>query len=121
MKPGREIADYLRDILDAIQKIERFIGGMDFVQFAGDEKTVFAVIRGLEIVGEAARNVPKAVQNRYPAVPWREMSGIRDKLTHGYFRVNLQVVWKTIEEDLPALRVQVDRALADMTREKGQA
>ena len=120
MKPRREVADYLRDILDAIQKIERFIGGMDFAQFASDEKTVFAVIRGLEIVGEAAKNVPKAVQSRYPTVPWREMSGIRDKLTHGYFRVNLEVVWKTIHEDLPGLRVQVDRVLADMAHEKNQ-
>ncbi|MCI0483169.1 MAG: DUF86 domain-containing protein [candidate division NC10 bacterium] len=121
MKPRREIADYLRDILDAIQKIERFIGGMDFARFAADEKTVFAVIRALEIVGEAARNVPKAVQSRYPTVPSREMSGIRDKLAHGYFRVNLEVIWKTIHEDLPGLRVQVDRVLTDMTREKGQA
>jgi uncharacterized protein with HEPN domain len=120
MKPRREIADYLRDILDAIQKIERFVGEMDFAQFAGDEKTVFAVIRGLEIVGEAAKNVPKAVQRRYPTVPWREISGIRDKLTHGYYSVNLRVVWKTIQEDLPGLRLQVGRVLADMTREKGQ-
>lgn len=121
MKPRREIADYLHDILDSIQKIERFIGGMDFVQFAGDEKTVFAVIRGLEIVGEAARNIPKVVHGRYPTVPWREMMGIRDKLAHGYFRVNLQVLRKTIHEDLPDLRVQVDRVLADIGQEKGQA
>lgn len=121
MKPRREFVDYLRDILDAIEKIDQFTAGMNYGQFTADVKTVYAVVRALEIVGEAAKNVPKAVQSRHPTVPWREMSGIRDKLTHGYFRVNLQVVWNTIHEDLPGLRVQVDRVLADMAREKGQA
>ncbi len=121
MNPRREIVDYLQDILDAIEKTERFISGMDYAQFAADEKTVFAVIRALEIVGEAAKNVPQAIRSRYPSVPWREMSGIRDKLTHGYFRVNLQVVWRTIREDLPGLRSEVGRVLTDLGRGKGQA
>lgn len=94
---------------------------MDFAQFAGDEKTVFAVIRALEIVGEAAKKVPKSIRSRYPAVPWREAGGMRDKLTHDYFGVNLEVVWKTIKEDLPDLQSAVAGLLADMSEEKGQS
>ena len=100
----REFVDYLRDILDAIEKAERFTEGLDFKQFAADDKTSFAVIRTLEIIGEAAKKVPKSVKNRYPSVPWREITGIRDKLIHDYFGVNLEVVWKTVQQDLPILK-----------------
>jgi uncharacterized protein with HEPN domain len=68
-------------MLDAIEKVERFTKGMDFEQFASDDKTVFAVIRALEIIGEASKKVPRPVQRRYPDIPWREMAGMRDKLT----------------------------------------
>ncbi len=89
MKAGRELTDYLHDIMDAIQKIERFIEGLDFAQFAGDDKTNFAVVRALEIIGEATRKIPNSVRARYPSVPWREMAGLRDKLIHDYFLVSL--------------------------------
>ena len=77
---------------------------MTYEQFAGDAKTVFAVVRALEIIGEATKKLPQSVRDRYPKVPWREMAGIRDKLIHDYFGVNLAVVWKTVIEDLPGLR-----------------
>lgn len=103
MSPERIYRDYLEDILDALQKSRQFVAGMSFEQFADDDKTVFAVIRGLEIVGEASKQVPEEVRGRYKEVPWREMAGMRDKLIHHYFGVDLRVVWKTVLEDVPAL------------------
>ncbi|MGH9855939.1 MAG: HepT-like ribonuclease domain-containing protein, partial [Blastocatellia bacterium] len=101
MSVERTYFDYLADILDAIGKVSRFIEGLTFEEFAQDDKTVFAVVRGLEIIGEATKQIPSSVRDSCPEIPWREMAGMRDKLTHGYFGVNLMVVWKTSTEDLP--------------------
>ena len=111
MRHKRDYADYLRDIMDAIEKVERFTEGMDLRQFSADDKTVFAVIRALEVTGEASKKIPTAVQRQSPEMPWREMAGIRDKLIHQYFGVNLNVVWKTVQEDLPALKTPIARIL----------
>lgn len=73
--------------MDAIEKIEEFVAGMDFEEFRDDDKTVSAVVRKLEIIGEATKNIPDEVRQKYPKLPWREMAKIRDKLIHGYFVV----------------------------------
>ncbi len=101
---SRSYLDYVEDILRAIEKAQIFTAGMDYQAFASDEKTLYAVIRALEIVGEAAKKIPAEFRAQYDQVPWREMAGIRDKLIHDYFGVNVMVVWKTVQEDLPALR-----------------
>lgn len=72
---------------------------------------MFATIRALEVISEAAKKIPKAVQRRNPEIPWRDMAGIRDKLIHGYFGVNLDVVWRTIQEDIPMLKPLISRML----------
>lgn len=105
--------DYLEDILDAIEKVALFIEGMTYEGFAGDAKTVFAVIRALEIIGEATKRLPQSARDSYPEVPWREMAGIRDKLIHEYFGVNLAVVWRTATEDLPGLESVIRRVLTE--------
>jgi len=104
LKRGREFIDYLRDILDAAEKIEKFTQGMVLEQFKKDDKTAFAVVRALEIIGEAAKNVPEPVKDRYPSLPWKEMAGIRDKLVHEYFGADLNVVWNTVKQDIPPLK-----------------
>ncbi len=109
--------DYLRDILDAVDEALQFVKGMEFEQFVADNRTNFAVVRALEIIGEAAKNIPPAVRQRYPDVPWKEMSGMRDKLIHGYFGVDLRVVWRTAQEDLPTLRAQMVRVVAEVSRD----
>ena len=118
MKEKREFRDYLSDIFDTIEKIEGFTQDISFEAFAEDEMRVFAVVRALEIIGEAAKNVPMDLKENYPSVPWKEMAGTRDKLIHFYFDVNLNVVWKTIVKDLPPLKEQIAEILRDLGNNK---
>ena len=102
-----EILDYLDDIREAVEKIERFTNGMEYDEFTEDPKTVDAVLRNFEVIGEAAKNIPEDVRREYSDVPWSEMAGMRDKLIHGYATIDLQIVWTTIQEEIPALASQI--------------
>ncbi len=114
MTSERVYTDYLEDILDAIGKVAQFIQGMTYEQFAQDAKTVFAVIHALGIIGEATKKVPSSVRESYTEVPWRAMAGMRDKLIHDYFGMNLVVVWKTASEDLLSLEPTIRRILKEV-------
>jgi uncharacterized protein with HEPN domain len=98
-----EFLDYIDDILDAILKIQTFLSGFDFETFSKDDKTQFAVIRALEIIGEASKKIPDKIKTSYSDIPWREIAGMRDKLIHDYFGVDIDVVWKTAVEDIPSI------------------
>ncbi len=111
MKPGRLYVDYLCDIAENARKASQFTAGMTGDDFLQDEKTVFAVIRALEIVGEATKKIPSEIKEKYSDIPWREMAGMRDKLVHDYFGVNLVVIWKTVTEDLPKLMPLVQQVI----------
>ena len=108
----REYKDYLRDMLENAEKALTFVQGLDYDGFCKDDKALYAVIRALEIIGEAARQIPEKVREKNPETPWREIAGMRNKLTHEYFGVNTKVVWRTVHEDLPviipALRKMLD-------------
>lgn len=114
----RDIKLYLRDILDAINAIEKFVEGMDFEGFKEDDKTSSAVIRKFEIIGEATRNIPKSVKEKYPHIPWKEMAGFRDKLIHFYFGIKYELVWDTVKLRLPELKENIQKVLKDMEEEK---
>ncbi len=111
MSEKRDVLDYLTDIVAAIDAAQAFVAGMNDAQFRADQRTVYAVTHALEIVGEAAKRIPDTVRGRYPTVPWRLMAGMRDRLIHGYNTVDLDVLWKTVTEDLPTTRPLVAEAL----------
>ena len=104
---------YLKDILAAIESIEQFVAGMSFEAFQTDDKTLSAVVRKLEIIGEATKRVPDEVRLSHPNIPWREMAGMRDKLIHFYFGVDHQLVWKTVKERLPSIKPDIIRILVE--------
>jgi len=109
----REHKDFLNDIIDSIHDIEQFLTGMSFDDFIKDKKTINAVIRSIEIMGEAARNIPISVKEKHKAIPWNKMSGMRDKLIHGYFGIDNEILWKTAKEDIPQLLHLIQDILAN--------
>ena len=113
---ARTYLDFLEDIRTAARKAQEFTAGMTFDAFAKDEKTAFAVVRALEIIGEATKQIPQEVRDKGPDLPWRSMAGIRDKLIHDYISVNLEIVWKTVTDDLPGLVPQIERIIKEMTK-----
>ncbi|ORJ62522.1 HepT-like ribonuclease domain-containing protein [Geothermobacter hydrogeniphilus] len=111
MSNNRDLRDYLQDICDAIVDIRNFIKGMDQKAFSGDKKTVNAVIRSLEVIGEATKKIPPETRLMAPEVPWAEMAGMRDKLIHEYFGVDLDIVWETVQHDLTGLESEIKSLL----------
>ena len=105
---------YLKHILDAISNIEKFIEGIEKEDFLGNVEKQYAVLRGLEIIGEATKNLSEKLKTKYPHIPWKEIGGMRDKLIHQYFGVNLDLVWETIKTKLPELKNQILQIVKEM-------
>jgi len=103
----------IEDILDAIEKIQRYTDGMNLKSFKADDKTVDAVVRNITIIGETSNHVPQEVQNKYPDIPWIEMRGIRNVIVHEYFGVSHSILWHTIRENLPPLLPTLKKMLED--------
>lgn len=97
---------YLQDISDAISKIETFTAHVSYTDFVRNEEKMDAVIRNLEVLGEAAKNVPQETKEKHPEIPWGKMISTRNKVLHEYFGVDIDILWKTIQEDIPALKMQ---------------
>ena len=118
-KHAGRVPEYLQHILDAIDRAKSYVAGMDFAGFEGDTRTQDAVIRSIEIIGEAANKTRVADPDfaaRHRNVPWDLMYGMRNRIVHDYFDVDLQVVWQTVHRDLPVLRQQIDTMLKSLSK-----
>jgi uncharacterized protein with HEPN domain len=103
----REYRDYLQDIYDAVNDVATFIEGMTYQDFLKDKKTINAVIRSIEVIGEASKQLPKAVRDKNPSIPWKKISGMKNKVIHEYFGVDIEIVWKTAKKQIPALKKNI--------------
>lgn len=99
----RDYTDFIQDIIDAINSINNFIADISFEEFSQDDKTVSAVTRKFEVIGEAANRIPKSVQEKYKNIPWSYMVGMRNKIIHDYDGINLMIIFDSAQEDLKDL------------------
>lgn len=106
---SRSFADYINDLSSALADIEEFTVGMTFADFTRDKKTINAVIRSLEVLGEAAGKIPDDIKCRYNDIPWKYMITMRNKLIHEYFGVDMEIVWIVVKEELPPLKTAIQK------------
>ena len=107
--PGR-----LEHMLGAIDNVAQFLDGKTYDDLQSDKMLFFAVVKNIEIVGEAANYITKELQEQHPEVAWRDVISMRHVLVHGYYQINAMIAWKTATENLPALRVQIDSILKSL-------
>jgi uncharacterized protein with HEPN domain len=107
----RNVSLYIKDMVQNMQDAEEFVRGFSYGQFADDKRTFNAVVRSLEVIGEAAKNIPDEIRRGYPSVPWKEMAGMRDKVIHFYFGVNKEAVWIAVKERIPAIRPIIEKIM----------
>jgi len=102
MNPSkRQFILYLEDILMSIEKIQDYIHGLEYIEFKEKSIAQDAVIRNFEIIGEAAKNIPIEIANKYPNIPWKKMYAMRNIITHEYFGIDLEIIWEIIKNELP--------------------
>jgi uncharacterized protein with HEPN domain len=111
---SRNTALYVKDILQSMRDAQEFVLGLSYEDFGRDKKTFSAVIRAIEVIGEAAKNIPESIRMKYPAVPWKEMAGMRDKVIHFYFGIDQEAVWLVVKDRIPSIVPLLEQILQDM-------
>jgi uncharacterized protein with HEPN domain len=107
----RGIKLYIEDIKTSIYKIEKYTHDSNFEKFSNDDQLIDAVVRNLIIIGEAVKNIPKEIKTKNPDVAWNEIKGMRNKVVHEYFGIDEEILWKTIQDDLPIFKKQITKLL----------
>jgi uncharacterized protein with HEPN domain len=97
----------IEDIWEAIEKIERYVSGLEHDAFIRDEKTVDSVVRNLEIIGEAANRIPENIRAQYSDIEWRKIIGLRNRIVHDYFSIDVEIVWEIVQRDLPLFKSKI--------------
>lgn len=110
----RDVRVYLQDILDCIAKVDEYTAEMDETVFLQNSQVQDAVIRRVEIIGEAVKHIPKRLRDKYPSIPWRQIAGSRDVVIHDYPGVSLRDIWKIVRDDLPTLKLNVQHILGSL-------
>jgi uncharacterized protein with HEPN domain len=109
----RDYKVYLEDMLQAVDRILRYSAELSFEAFSADEKTLDAIVRNLEILGEAARQVPDSIRQAYPTVDWAKISGLREVLIHQYFGIDVVIIWDIVQNKIPDLQRRISEILSD--------
>ncbi len=112
---------YLTHVLESIELAHAYVEGVDFREFSESQKLQDAVIRRIEIIGEAVKNLPAEVRDAAPGVPWRRIAGMRDKVVHDYMGVDIELVWTVVHRDLPELAMEVRGLLVRRRSDGGSA
>lgn len=107
----RDLKLYLKDILDTMSAIDRFVEGVEFEDFKMNDEKSSAVTRKFEIIGEATKNVPEDIKQKNPDIPWKEMAGFRDRLIHFYFGIKYELIWHTIKNRIPQIKPLIQKIL----------
>ena len=111
MKQNRTYKIYIEDMLSSIDRIIEYTQGYDFRKFKQDYKTVDAVIRNFEIIGEAAKNLPVEIKEQYTNVPWNEMYSLRNRISHAYFGIDYEIIWDIIINYLPKNKLEIEKVI----------
>lgn len=110
----RSVEIYIKDIIEYMERAENHIKNFQLDQFLKDDKTCDAVIRCIEVIGEAAKNIPEEIRISNPSISWRDLAGMRDKIIHSYFTVDFETVWLVVKEDIPRLKPIIKKVLEKM-------
>lgn len=110
----KDVKIFILHIADNITAIEKFTKNLSFGNFKKDEKTVYATVRAVEIIGEAVKNIPQSFRNKHKEIEWKKITGTRDKLIHEYFGVNLELTYKIVKEDIPELKQKISKIIKDL-------
>lgn len=114
MSEKRDTNLYLKDILESIERIEKYTHSLSEREFNKDFNTQDAIVHRLEIIGESIKNIPQEIQEKYREIPWREIARTRDKIVHHYFDVDLEQIWSIIKNDLHPLKKQIKNLLSEL-------
>ena len=112
-KADRTYRMYLTDILTAMNRVQEYVEHMSFTDFVRDYKTVDAVIRNFEVIGEASKNIPQNIKENYDEVPWDEMYLLRNKVSHDYFGIDYEIIWDISKNHLPGNKEQIEKILKE--------